>query len=98
MTAAADCSNQCISMFTIASSPEDNAASKKVRRERRWSVVLCCAVATMLSLTSGVTLAIPSNVILDVGRGSSEQHLTTFQQSVFSVRSISSYINMKFTS
>jgi MFS family permease len=42
-----------------------------------------CTVASMLSLTIGITLAIPSNVILELARGEPLYRLTTSQQSVF---------------
>lgn len=59
--------------------------------ERLWSVPLCCIVAAILNLITGITLSIPSNVILDLaGRNSRvglfpDRQLSTFQQSVFAV-------------
>ena len=54
-------------------------------RERHWSVVLSCTVATMLQLTTGITISISSNLLLDLARGDSLHQLTLFQQSVFTV-------------
>ena len=69
----------------------DDASDSSRARERQWSVLLSCVVAGMLNLIVGVTLSIPSNVILDLTRensliGDSPVHqLTTFQQSIFAV-------------
>ena len=69
----------------------DDASDSPRARERQWCVLLSCVVAGMLNLTVGVTLSIPSNVILDLTRensliGDSAIHqLTTFQQSIFAV-------------
>ena len=54
-------------------------------RERHWSVVLSCTVATMLQLTTGINISISSNLLLDLARGDSLHQLTLFQQSVFTV-------------
>ncbi|CAI8006780.1 Sugar transporter ERD6-like 4, partial [Geodia barretti] len=63
------------------------ASPHRIRRngdgERQWSVVLSCSVVTLLCLTSGVTIAIPSNVFLDLAQKDSPHRLTIFQQSVF---------------
>ena len=70
---------------------ETRATDSPGARERQWSVLLSCFVAGLLNLTVGVTLSIPSNVILDLTRensllGDSSVHqLTTFQQSIFAV-------------
>ena len=65
------------------------ASPHRIRRngdgERQWSVVLSCSVVTLLCLTSGVTIAIPSNVFLDLAQKDSPHRLTIFQQSVFAV-------------
>ena len=69
----------------------DDAPDSATGRERQWSVLFSCVVVGMLNLTIGVTLSIPSNVILDLTSensliGDSPVHqLTIFQQSIFAV-------------
>ena len=77
-----------LSQENIASkyeSPQTLAVREKAIRERQWSVVISCTVAIILCLTTGISISITSNVILDLEMGLPAHQLTTFQQSVFAV-------------
>ena len=68
------------------------AAGVSQRKERQWSVVLSCLVATLLSLVTGMTASFSSNVILDLEQGETSPHrLTVRQQSIFAVSSTTAH-------
>lgn len=73
--------SKCESPPTLAT--REKAASPT--RERQSNVVISCTVAIILCIVTGITISIPSNVILDLDMGLPVHQLTTFQQSLFAV-------------
>ena len=57
-------------------------------KERKWSVSICCTVASIVNLLVGISLSIPSNVILDLTEENGfppDYRISSFDQSVFAV-------------
>lgn len=55
---------------------------------RKWSVTICCVVAAILNLLVGISVSIPSNVILDLTEESEfspAYQMSSFDQAVFAV-------------
>lgn len=71
--------------FTVTKTKANEIREEK---DRKWSVSICCTVAALVNLLVGISLSIPSNVILDLAEENGfppSYQISSFDQAVFAV-------------